>query len=840
MSDNRTISRITVSGLWNSLVSGFGRKNHALAASTGKQSKDRFSYQLKIFRVFRVEMEMDTYRKGVLMAEDPMYYDRRIIYLIYRETLRDEHVISQLRTIRKTVKSEPFEIVNSETTTVDEDRTKLLQRPWFNEYMEIFVDTEMWGHSLVEFQEMVPALSKLLQQEFKTIKLIPRENVRPELGELVLDANLIYPAGAKSPGGLMFREPPVNTWLMEIGKANDIGLLMVISKGVIRKNFSLTDWSRHSEKFGMPFLVVRSASNQEDEIDKKATMAANFGSNGWAILDNEDEIELLESKNTTAHEMYRSLCEYMDTGASKAINGQTGTSDEKAFVGSAEVHQDILDDYTKSRLRDFEYHVNFDLIPFLIRHGYPLEGFEYRYPALDKKQNVDTEDQPNAPQGKGKKNEEQVDPEKKKTKLSLDDRIKQLYAHTCVGPDHVHLSAPEPGYPDAIERIAKAIYSGDLNEGTLDADMHLTIANSLDTSFHAHYKEPQGGIRYDMPDNNLVNRVQNNVFHFSAAKNLTMMNEMRDSVYKDGKLVPWTEFRDTALQINEKYNMAWLAAERNAVIRGGTMGSKWMEVQRDKDIYPHLAYETVGDARVREEHMALNGITLPVDDPFWDYNYPPNGWNCRCSVKQVSQVEVDEGRYNLADSEHAQKLAGGHVDKEWRFNVGKTEIVYRGDHPYFQTVPGKDIKQLDAVTNYKMPKVEEIYEKRDKMPTASGFSSADDFKAWYGEQMTRKSELTRSEILFDSELRDKLIAKDRIGYAKELLSTLDKPDEVYYQWAAATRAKDEEFTVFIKYFLENPIVLLVNTENRVESFYMTDDLDKVKKFRRGILRYKKR
>lgn len=46
-------------------------------------------------------------------------------------------------------------------------------------------------------------------------------------------------------------------------------------------------------------------------------------------------------------------------------------------------------------------------------------------------------------------------------------------------------------------------------------------------------------------------------------------------------------------------------------------------------------YVTVGDDRVRDEHAELDGVTLPKDDPFWLRNYPPNGWNCRCSVIPV-------------------------------------------------------------------------------------------------------------------------------------------------------------------------------------------------------------
>ncbi len=43
-------------------------------------------------------------------------------------------------------------------------------------------------------------------------------------------------------------------------------------------------------------------------------------------------------------------------------------------------------------------------------------------------------------------------------------------------------------------------------------------------------------------------------------------------------------------------------------------------------------YVTAGDDRVRPSHMAIDGVTLPKDDPFWATNKPPNGFSCRCQA----------------------------------------------------------------------------------------------------------------------------------------------------------------------------------------------------------------
>jgi SPP1 gp7 family putative phage head morphogenesis protein len=50
-------------------------------------------------------------------------------------------------------------------------------------------------------------------------------------------------------------------------------------------------------------------------------------------------------------------------------------------------------------------------------------------------------------------------------------------------------------------------------------------------------------------------------------------------------------------------------------------------------------YVTVGDDRVRPEHLGLEGTTAPKDHPIWDRIYPPNGWACRCAALEIFEPE---------------------------------------------------------------------------------------------------------------------------------------------------------------------------------------------------------
>jgi SPP1 gp7 family putative phage head morphogenesis protein len=60
-------------------------------------------------------------------------------------------------------------------------------------------------------------------------------------------------------------------------------------------------------------------------------------------------------------------------------------------------------------------------------------------------------------------------------------------------------------------------------------------------------------------------------------------------------------------------------------------------------VLPYWQYWTVGDMRVRPEHAVLDGFTARAEDPVWMKIYPPNGFNCRCSVVPILASEAPDG-----------------------------------------------------------------------------------------------------------------------------------------------------------------------------------------------------
>ena len=65
-----------------------------------------------------------------------------------------------------------------------------------------------------------------------------------------------------------------------------------------------------------------------------------------------------------------------------------------------------------------------------------------------------------------------------------------------------------------------------------------------------------------------------------------------------------------------------------------------MQDPATKAVFPFWQYWTVGDDRVRPEHAVIDQFTARADDPVWMKIYPPNGFNCRCSVVPVLEAEA--------------------------------------------------------------------------------------------------------------------------------------------------------------------------------------------------------
>jgi len=324
----------------------------------------------------RVRMELGTLRDKVMEAKDPANPSWVELYKIYENTMTDPEVITQRRIAENKLKAEPF-VVRKDGTD-NEEAALLFQKPWFDKFRELLIYKEFFGYRVMEFGQFDE------DGQFISCRLFPLLNVYPHNRNIIINetdtAGIPYANEDPEKGELV---NPYDFFLIELGEPDELGLLEVLSREVIIKSFARRDWNEHSEKWGQPRIVVKTDAEGND-LDRVEKGAANFSRNGYAIVGIDDEVEKFEaSNNGSGYLIYDKNIDKSDMYIAKIINGQYGVGNEQSFVGTAEVAERILDDFMFARLNEAQNVINYELIPFLIHWGYPLDGVKFVFPRVE-------------------------------------------------------------------------------------------------------------------------------------------------------------------------------------------------------------------------------------------------------------------------------------------------------------------------------------------------------------------------------------------------------------------------------------------------------------------------
>lgn len=247
-------------------------------------------------------------------------------------------------------------------------------------------------------------------------------------------------------------------------------------------------------------------------------------------------------------------------------------------------------------------------------------------------------------------------------------------------------------------------YEGKIKPGDLDTSDIINTYKQLNEGVGMGYGKDWSKTNGAHLENPRIVKMKQNLYKFAAAKNATMLQDINSKLYDGNRLRSWDEFKKEVDNLGLQYNVNWLEAEYRTARESGYMAQKWEDIQANNKLFPNLKYKTQGDDRVRKEHEKLDGIIAPLDSPFWDKYYPPNGWRCRCDVVQTAETP------NQIPKEVED------VKPEFHLNVGKTGQVYsehsKTGHRFFalaKDIPGWEkrfeLSKLEAgFENVKTPK----------------------------------------------------------------------------------------------------------------------------------------
>lgn len=263
---------------------------------------------------------------------------------------------------------------------------------------------------------------------------------------------------------------------------------------------------------------------------------------------------------------------------------------------------------------------------------------------------------------------------------------------------------------------------------------------------------------------------------------------------------------------------------------------------------PYWMYNAVLDQNTRPSHRALHGKVYRADDPIWDKIYPPNDWNCRCSVIPLDDDDLEE--MNLKVEEASRLPKSFKIGEGWDYNPGKAFLSF--DQTFdgnFRINPEQpDYKSFGRPS---VNVIKERYESPDKFPSIYEIGEEK-----FIELLKKEFELKNNPYssiktadddiaIFDLEhLKHIYQKKDgRERYASYIKKTLQDPFEVYLTeyineqnqielrktYIGLFKDKDTNEDIFISLRQSKDSFIFWNTFER--------DRNRIDKLRKGYLKY---
>lgn len=291
---------------------------------------------------------------------------------------KDPHLFSQLQTRKNSVTGLDYEVIPFSDDERDKDIAEFVRQEieslesfedvlmdlldaigkgiamseiiWTYDEGKVTVEDIRWRHQ-----------KKFFWDENDTLKVITKD----------------YPAGIEIPENKFI----IHSYKARSGHPSRAGVLRVIAWMYLFKNYDIKDWVSFCEVFGMP-LRLGKYNPSASEDDKLALMRAlvQIGTDAAGIIPDGTEIEFKESSKSTSINVYESLARYCDEQISKAVLGQTLTSDSGGgSYAQSKTHNEVRHDLTVADCKAIAATLRRDLIRPLVLFNF---GEDRRIPYI--------------------------------------------------------------------------------------------------------------------------------------------------------------------------------------------------------------------------------------------------------------------------------------------------------------------------------------------------------------------------------------------------------------------------------------------------------------------------
>ena len=146
------------------------------------------------------------------------------------------------------------------------------------------------------------------------------------------------------------------------------GLARVAAFTWMCKAYTVKDWMAFIETYGLPLRIGRyDGSATAEDVEVLFRAVANIGTDAAAVIPKSMEIEFENAAGgRTGEQVFENFARWGDEQVSKAVLGQTMTSDDGSSQAQAKVHNDVRLDIAAADAKSVSNTVNRDIVrPFV-------------------------------------------------------------------------------------------------------------------------------------------------------------------------------------------------------------------------------------------------------------------------------------------------------------------------------------------------------------------------------------------------------------------------------------------------------------------------------------------
>lgn len=344
----------------------FGDKPTQISAAAKPTDNGALSYLTEKTATTIQAKTLKDWQMAIAAATSPDSPEWSLLYNLHENLLIDDHLASVIDSRILHAKRTPIKFVDAKGKE-DKEVSKLFERPWFEDLIDIAIGSRFRGRRLIELYE----LNDL--NELETVTEIKQPWFNANKGIIT-----------KNPGdttGWNYREGIYADHYVQVGKNDNLGILTPMAPIVLAKKLGMGSWLDFVDKYGVPPLFITTDREDKERMNQLWAAASKFKSNNFMVGRGQEKFEFADINGANVDPFER-LALRADNMISKRVLGGTGLTDEKGFVGSVEIQYKLAKDRFESDKLFFKYFFNAQIRPRLIKLSpvyAPLKTYSFEW-----------------------------------------------------------------------------------------------------------------------------------------------------------------------------------------------------------------------------------------------------------------------------------------------------------------------------------------------------------------------------------------------------------------------------------------------------------------------------